>query len=241
MIAKIRYLIALAIPAPLKWWLVRKLPYAVTFAGKFFQGIDPIWETDREFDTLFSQISSRVLMDRRRAFVLYNAARAVAGKDGDVVEMGVYQGGSARLLLHAAGADKAYYGFDTFGGLPDIKDDHDPFWEKGEMGETSLEEVTRFLDSPRAHLIKGIFPDSMVEMPAHPRFCLVHIDGDLYQTTSAALKCFYDRTISGGMIIINDYGFLSSPGVRAAVDEFFDNHPENPIYLPSGQCLVIRH
>lgn len=241
MIAKIRYLISLILPDSVKWWLVRKLPYAVTFAGKFFQGIDPIWDTDQAFDTLFSHISSRVLMDRRRAFVLYNAARAVAGKDGDVVEMGVYRGGSAHLLLQAVGPEKSYYGFDTFGGLPDIKDDHDPFWEKGDMDETSLEEVTRFLNSPRAQLIRGIFPDSMVEMPKEPRFCLVHIDGDLYQTTSAALHCFYERTVSGGMIIINDYGFLSSPGVRAAVDGFFKEQPENPIYLPSGQCLVIKN
>ena len=43
-----------------------------------------------------------------------------------------------------------------------------------------------------------------------------------------------------GIILVNDYGFFSSPGVRAAVDEFFAVRPEHPIYLPSGQCLIIK-
>lgn len=241
MIARLRFLVALILPASLKWWLVRKLPFAVTFAGKFFQGINPIWETDPEFRNLFMHIKDRVLMDRRRAYVLYNVARSVASKNGDIVEMGVYQGGSAYLMLQATDRKKDYYGFDTFGGLPVISDDKDPYWKQGDMGETSLAEVEAFLSDSRAHLIEGIFPDSLPEMPVGRKFSLVHIDGDLYQTTFSALQNFYGQTVEGGIILINDYGFLSSPGVRAAVDAFFVDQPENPIYLPSGQCLIIKH
>ena len=103
-----------------------------------------------------------------------------------------------------------------------------------------IADVAGFLGDGRWHLIEGLFPDSLAKAPEGLRFCLVHIDGDLYQTTLAALRHFYDRTVSGGIILVNDYGFFSSPGVRAAVDEFFLDCPEQPIYLSSGQCLVIK-
>ena len=241
MIAGMRYLVSRLMPSRLKWWLVRKLPWAVTWVGKVFQGIDPIWDTDPDFEILFRHIASRVLMDRRRAYVLYNAARSVAGKDGDIAEMGVYRGGSAYLMLAATGDDKSFYGFDTFAGLPESDAARDPYWTAGDMSETSVADVAGFLGGGRAHLIEGLFPDSLAKAPEGLRFCLVHIDGDLYQTTLAALRHFYDRTVSGGIIMVNDYGFFSSLGVRAAVDEFFADCLEQPIYLPSGQCLVMKH
>jgi hypothetical protein len=41
-------------------------------------------------------------------------------------------------------------------------------------------------------------------------------------------------------MLFDDYGFVGEPGVRAAVDEFFRGKPEKPLYLPSGQALVVK-
>jgi len=37
-----------------------------------------------------------------------------------------------------------------------------------------------------------------------------------------------------------DYGFLSCPGVKKAVDDFFTDKKETPLYVATGQCLVIK-
>ena len=52
---------------------------------------------------------------------------------------------------------------------------------------------------------------------------------------------FYPRLTPGGMMLFDDYGFASCPGVRKAVDEFFADKMQKPIYLPTGQALVINN
>jgi O-methyltransferase len=44
----------------------------------------------------------------------------------------------------------------------------------------------------------------------------------------------------GAYMMFDDYGFLSCPGVKIAVDDFFKNKPETPLYVATGQCLVIK-
>lgn len=41
-------------------------------------------------------------------------------------------------------------------------------------------------------------------------------------------------------MVFDDYGFLGYPGAKQAVDEFFTERIESPIYLPTGQCVVIK-
>jgi O-methyltransferase len=240
MIGNVRNRLGRLLPAGLRWWLVRRLPGIVSWAGTALQGIRPLWDEDPEFNRVFALVADRCLMDKRRAYVLFSAARAAAARDGAVAEMGVYRGASAKILLEATAYAKEFHGFDTFAGLPDADPTVDGVWRKGDMREADVEDVARFLGADRTRLFRGRFPDSASGIGPEVRYCLVHVDGDLYQTTRDALAFFYPRLVSSGLLVVNDYGFLSSPGVRKAVDEFFAERPEVPIYLPSGQCLVVK-
>ena len=51
---------------------------------------------------------------------------------------------------------------------------------------------------------------------------------------------FYPRMAHGGIMIFDYYGFLSCPGAKEAVDTYFMDKPETPIYLPTGQVIVMR-
>jgi O-methyltransferase len=41
-------------------------------------------------------------------------------------------------------------------------------------------------------------------------------------------------------MVFDDYGFLTCPGAKKAVDEFFSDKREYPCYLPTGQAIVTK-
>jgi len=103
-----------------------------------------------------------------------------------------------------------------------------------------MEEVQAFVASPQAHLVRGIFPATANAMPDGLQFSLVHIDVDIYEAARDCCNYFYKRLSPNGLIVFDDYGFLSCPGVKKAVDDFFADKPTKPIYLPSGQAVFIN-
>ena len=48
----------------------------------------------------------------------------------------------------------------------------------------------------------------------------MRLDGDWYASTKVCLDCLYDKVVSGGFVIVDDYGYYE--GCRKAVDEFID-------------------
>ncbi len=149
---------------------------------------------------------------------------------GAFVEVGVYQGRSASKLYEIAQhEDRELFLYDTFCGMPFAGplDGN----EVGKWSETSVEAVQRRM--PKAHVISGVFPDTLVEMPP---VAFVHADADQYQSTADICRFFPDLMVAGGMILFDDYGYPNCLGCTAAVDEFF---PDRQIILLTGKALVV--
>jgi len=200
----------------------------------------PIWDDDPTFMRLFEQLIGYTLVDKVRCFMLYQCAKNSAHIAGDIAEIGVYRGGTAKLLAKtSAPTGKTVHLFDTFGGMPSVDSNAD-LHQAGDFANTSIEAVQAYLhDCSNVRLYKGFFPSTA--QPIEQRsFALVHIDVDIYRSVLNCCAFFYPRMERGGMMIFDDYGFLSCPGAKKAVDEFFVDKPEVPIYLPTGQCLVVR-
>jgi O-methyltransferase len=217
------------------------------FLGRFglqLQRVTPLpnpillWDEDAHFLELHSEIRNRTLVDKSRCFILYEYVRHAAGLAGDVAEIGVYKGGTARLLARMM-PQRTVHLFDTFQGMPEtdpIRDLHG----QGDFADTSLKSVQAFLSGlPNVQFYPGLFPDTAAPVAAKT-FALVHVDADIYSSVQACCAFFYPRLVVGGVMVFDDYGFRSCPGARAAVDEFFLDRPECPVYLPTGQCIVVR-
>jgi O-methyltransferase len=199
-----------------------------------------LWDDDPAFGRLFDQLIGYTLVDKVRCFILYQCAKNSAGIAGDIAEIGVFRGGTARLLAKtSAPAGKTVHLFDTFAGMPSVDPSAD-LHQAGDFANTSLDAVQAYLrDCSNVRLYQGIFPATA--QPIEQRtFALVHIDVDIYPSVLSCCAFFYPRMERAGMMIFDDYGFLSCPGAKRAVDEFFAGKPEVPIYLPTGQCLVVR-
>ena len=177
-----------------------------------------------------------MLLSDVEAYQLFNTVKRAAKVNGDIAEVGVYKGGSAKIICEAKG-DKALHLFDTFDGLPDLCGVDDPKeFHKGQYS-CSYDNVKLYLNEySNVHFYKGLF--FVADPVQDKRFSFVHLDVDLYTSTLSCLKFFYPRMTLGGVIISHDY--TSVAGVRKAVDDFFKDKPEPIIDLTGSQCLIVK-
>jgi len=178
-------------------------------------------------------------------WTLFQFARACSGLRGSVVEFGVYRGGSAIILDHARGPNQPLHLFDGFRGLPKPCE-HDAIGtptthRKGEFSGVAIEEVSALFECrPEVHIHEGMF-DKAVESVIIEEIAFAHLDADLYESTRIALNWVVRRLVVGGLILLDDAGSSSCPGVRCAVGELCDDFGGWPVYLlPYGQCLLVN-
>ena len=170
------------------------------------------------------------------AYMIYSCVQSARRLPGPLAEVGVYQGGSAKLICEAKG-DQQLHLFDTFGGLPE-PDAIDPYHTVHQFA-VSLESVQRYLNAyPNVFFHKGLCPSETGQAVEHLRFAFAHLDVDFYRSTRECLEFFYPRMIPGGIIIVSDYTHL--PGVKQATDEVLRDTPDTIIDLPTSQLLVIK-
>ncbi|MBN2578423.1 MAG: class I SAM-dependent methyltransferase [Pirellulales bacterium] len=178
----------------------------------------------------------RSLLTAYEAYTVFSCGKAYAHLAGAMAEVGVYEGGSARLLCEVKG-DAELHLFDTFEGLP-RGTTHDRSVHRVNQYPCSLESVQGYLkDYPNVHFHQGLFPDSAQDLEKKT-YSFVHLDVDLYESTLAGLEYFYPLLIPGGVILSHDYSLLV--GVRKAFDEFLRDKRERPVELPSTQCMLIK-
>jgi hypothetical protein len=85
----------------------------------------------------------------------------------------------------------------------------------------------------------GWIPDRFPEVDDRC-FSFVHIDVDLYQPTLDSLEFFYPRLSTGGIIVLDDYGFGTCPGATAAVDSFMRDKAEPIVNLSAGGAFLMK-
>jgi len=174
------------------------------------------------------------------AIQLFSLVRATAKLGGCMAEVGVYQGGSARLIREAD-PSRSLHLFDTFEGLPQLAATDTPVrsgrFRTGRCPYT-LENVRKYFgDCDGVQFHKGLFPVTG-EAVKDERFSFVHADVDLYSSTWGVLEFFYPRMVRGGIMVSHD--FATARGVREAIEEFFKDLPEPVIELAGDQAIVVK-
>ncbi len=201
-----------------------------------------IAKDDRFWDVHLSLLrDGRCTQTLHERYNLWTLAKATARLGGAIAEVGVYRGGSARLLCET-GCGTPLHLFDTFEGMPQTNAATDGNFATGDFADTSLEDVRRYLSGySDIHFHKGFFPASAIGSAAENlQYRLAHLDVDIRESTLGCLEFFYPRMLRGGVILSHDYGQLSAPGVKSAFDDFFSDKPETIIPLWDTQCVVTK-
>lgn len=239
-------------------WGFRRLGYGVyrlprsdgTAAGRgldYYQRWSPPvplfapWSGHPSFERLYEGVAAHSIVSRDRCYVLASLTAHASQLPGDLVECGVFRGGTALLICKAsAGSGKRIYLFDSFEGLPANDPIKDVSFESGQFA-ADLESVERvlseFADVVEIH--KGWIPDTFARLDDRT-YALAHIDVDLYRSALDCCEYFYPRLTAGGVLLFDEYGFADAVGERDAVDEFLADKPESPIVLPTGQAIVLK-
>lgn len=203
------------------------------------------WYGEEDFEEAFKVVSHIPGTSRDCCYLLRALARYAVDLDGHLAECGVWKGKTAYLIAEAASQqieDKKRHLFDTFEGLPEP--DPDPHRDRipqGTFSDTFLDEVKTLLGPFNfVEFHKGDISETLPSC-RDVSFSFVHVDVDLYRSVLECCAFFYPRMVPGGVLVFHAYGLPSTPGAREAVDSFFQEHPETPIYLPTGQCVVIQY
>ena len=200
------------------------------------------WKQDQEFVKIRKSVLGRSMLDTRKLHLFYNFAKATVGRSGHIAEVGVYKGGTAKVLIEIFRNDPTrpqIHLFDTYEGMVEAKVSGEVF-RKGDLGDTSLESVQDFLGiSSLIHYHKGDIESTRSDV-GELKFKFVHIDVDYYQSIVDCFDFFYQRLLPGGIIVFDDYGAVSCPLASKAVNECCLIHGLNPIYLYTTQAIIIK-
>ncbi len=153
------------------------------------------------------------------------------GVAGDLVETGVWRGGTAiylRAILAALGdPDRRVWACDSFAGLPEPDAQRYPmdvpmrFHEYRELA-VGVDDVraafARYgLLDERVEFVVGWFRDTLPDL-AVERIAVLRLDGDLYESTMDALTNLEPKVSPGGFVIVDDYGGIEA--CRQAVHDY---------------------
>ncbi len=177
-------------------------------------------------------------LDRR--YTLDQLMKLVSPVEGDTAECGAFRGAASYLICRRiAGSGKKHHVFDSFEGLSNPQPEDGTYWQSGDLSssEDVVRELLKEFDNVVYH--KGWIPEKFHEVE-NSKFSFVHLDVDLYQPTMDSLVFFYKRTCPGGIILCDDYGFVTCPGATKAMDSFFAEKPEEIVSLPTGQGFVVK-
>ncbi len=202
--------------------------------------ITPDMGKDLVFMDLFEQVKPYTMTSVEALFALYTAVNYVLDRNipGDILECGVWRGGSAllaALILKMRNVkDRKLYLYDTFQGMPAPTEfDVDKYGRTGlEMMEkygddigwcyASLEDVQKAFSGQNFEFeIEFVQGDVMetLKTTKPETISIMRLDTDWYESTAFEFEHLYPRLSTGGVVIVDDYGCWA--GSRKATDEYF--------------------
>jgi len=175
--------------------------------------------------------------------------------EGDLVECGVWRGGNVMVMRWASPLRQIWL-YDTFAGMtePGPRDgekanqhfgDHGAKLKAG--GKNAMVSKTEFCtnmvhvgvwERDKFKIVQGDVRRTLrSEMNLPNKIAVLRLDTDFYDSTKIELEVLYPRLVSGGYLIIDDYGHWE--GCRAAVDEYLCDEKQHLLNIDyTGRWMV---
>lgn len=170
---------------------------------------------------------------------------------GDFVECGVGHGIYSKTICRYLGfekyAKKTFYLYDTFQGIPIERITDGSERERLEeynsvhYSENLLSEARAGFSAYRnVVIVPGIVPDTL-QNKAPDAVAYLSIDMNNATAEIAAIRFFWDRIVSGGIVVLDDYAYGPEfIDQKIAWDAFVSERGYTILTLPTGQGLIVK-
>ena len=243
--------------------MICKLVNLLGFKVVSLKEFDYILSQDRQFIKIHNKCVDYTSTTDVRMYALYQAVRYIvdANISGDIVECGVYKGGSMMLVAHTLKelntTNRKLYLYDTFKGMDKPTEGEQAYGNKitslevwGEKANknynewcyASLSDVKHNMSLtkyPKENLIfiKGRVEET-ISKKIPEKIGILRLDTDFYNSTKHELNHLFPLLQKGGVLIIDDYG--SHTGSKKACDEYFSDNPVLFNRIDGSARLVIK-
>ncbi len=199
---------------------------------------------------IIEAVTPYTMTSPERILALCDAVEYVCQNEiaGDIVECGVWKGGSmaavARTLKTMSATERTLWMYDTYDGMSEpTENDVDLYGHSADrmLADADLEKSEApdsiwcrcGLETVRQTLLETNYPESMLRfvkgkvedtlpLESPDQIAILRLDTDWYESTLCELEVLFPKLVPGGVLIIDDYGHWQ--GCRKAVDEYFAKH-----------------
>ncbi len=184
---------------------------------------------------------------RWRAHVVCWAAQHAVQLGGDFVECGVNTGiwslTAMSMINFETLTERKWWLLDTYCGLAEQLADPD----EGEWVHTWNNAYPECYDLakknfspyPNAILIRGMVPDTLSQVTS-TKIAYLSLDMNHAAPEIAAGEFFWDRLMTGALILLDDYAYVGCSKQREAWDDFARSKGYTILSMPTGQGIIIK-
>jgi O-methyltransferase len=197
---------------------------------------------DRTFQRLYDRCRSHTMTSISRMYATYQATCHVVRNriPGDIVECGVWQGGSSMMialtLLEQGDTHRTLHLYDTYAGMTppthrdvsienrsartllELGSQANPFLARATLDVVQANMAATGYPLDRVAFIQGPVEETLPDR-APAAVALLRLDTDWYESTYHELVHLYPRLTLLGPLLVDDYGYWR--GAREAVDQYF--------------------
>ncbi len=196
------------------------------------------------------KVQTETMTSPERIFGLVEATKYIVANNipGDIVECGVWRGGSVMAIIHVLeemhSADKSIYLYDTFDGMTEPtgedvsvhggsakdllkenkKDEENVIWAYSGIDIVKKNVYATSYPKDKIHFVQGKVEET-IPGTIPEKISLLRLDTDWYESTRHELEHLFPRLSKGGILILDDYGHWQ--GARKAADEYFGKYNIN--------------
>lgn len=203
------------------------------------------WLEDPAFVEHHNLVTGNTLVDFYRVFELWNLVAQTAHLGGDILEVGVWRGGTGCMMAaqakRVAPAARVIL-CDTFQGIVKASE-RDTYFRGGELSDTSAQIVADLaarMGLDNVEIRKGVFPDETATGLEDRRFSLCHIDVDVYDSAAHVLDWVWPRLHAGGVVVFDDYGFQGCDGITQLVNERATVTASVMLHNLNGHAVLVK-
>ena len=180
-----------------------------------------------------------------RIHVVCWAAYHASKLPGDFVDCGVYSGFSPRAICNYVDfhlLNKTYYLMDTFAGMDERYSSDYELERNKKLGYKEVDlfaQVKETFKEFNTKIIKGAIPDTLPQADCES-VSFLSIDMNCVMPEVAALEYFWPKLVSGGIIVLDDYGYPGCLEQKLAHDRFAESKGVKVLSLPTCQGMIIK-